>query len=376
MHMTHASVTLYCTEGSADKQYMVTIVPAGDLFHVVCFNGRRGGPQKAQPKTKEPLSLVEAEKLYARIVAEKKRGGYTPDESGVPYALTEKAGEVSGWLPALLSAVEAVDVDRYMRDDAWAASEKYDGERRAVEIGPEELRGMNKKGLYAHVPESWTHILAGLPKNTVIDGEHVVGDILYVFDVVKLAGKDMTGLGFEAREQALLSLERLIGTHANGAVVIVRTERGEAGKRALLKKVELSLGEGVVFRRLDGTYRPGEAASAASAVQIKYKIQESATCVVSCVSNTKRSVSVAVLDEAGAEVDIGNVTIPANKTVPKVGDVIEVRFVCKFEGGCLFQPFYLGQRTDQERADAQLRKILRVKRKSAATAEEEEAEEA
>jgi len=375
--MTHASITLYCTEGSADKQYTVTIAPAaGELFHVVCFNGRRGGSQKTQPKTQEPVTLAEAQKLYDQIVAKQKRKGYTPDESGVPYALTEKAGEVSGWLPALLSAIEAVDLERYMRDDAWVASEKFDGERRAVEIGADEMRGMNKKGLYTNIPESWTHILAGLPKDTIIDGEHVLGDILYVFDVVRLAGKDMTGLGFEAREQALLSLERMIGQHKDGAVVIVRTERGEARKRALLKDLDSAKGEGMVFRRIDGTYRPGEAASAASAVLIKFKIKESATCIVRAVSNTKRSVGVAVLDESGVEIDIGNVTIPANKDVPKVGDVIEVQFLYKFEGGCLFQPFYLGLRTDQDREDAQLRKILRVKRKSAVTVDEEEAEEA
>lgn len=100
------------------------------------------------------------------------------------------------------------------------------------------------------------------------------------------------------------------------------------------------------------------------------------TCIVSSQSNTKRSVGLSLLDADEGEVGVGNVTIPANKSVPSVGDIVEVRFLYKYEGGSLFQPVFLGPRVDQERADALLRKIVRVKRKSAALAGEEEAEEA
>ena len=43
----------------------------------------------------------------------------------------------------------------------------------------------------------------------------------------------------------------------------------------------------------------------------------------------------------------GNVTIPTNHPIPKPGEVIEVRFLYAFpESGVLYQPVYLGQRSD------------------------------
>ena len=43
----------------------------------------------------------------------------------------------------------------------------------------------------------------------------------------------------------------------------------------------------------------------------------------------------------------GNVTIPANQPVPQPGDVVEIRYLYAFpESGVLFQPVYLGLRTD------------------------------
>ncbi len=245
--------------------------------------------------------------------------------------------------------------------------------RGAVEITADGPRGINRKGLYVNLPASWTHILAGLPKDTILDGEQV-GRVLYAFDIVRLDGRDLSGLGFDERERLLLSIEPLLAQHKDGAVTIVRAERGEARKRALLSDVKNARGEGVVFRRKDGAYRPGEASSVDSAVLIKFKFKESATCIVSSVSNKKRSVGLSLLDADGGEVGVGNVTIPANKDVPNVGDIVEVRFLYKFESGSLFQPVFLGPRVDQDRADALLRKIVRVKRKSAVALEPEDAE--
>jgi len=47
-------------------------------------------------------------------------------------------------------------------------------------------------------------------------------------------------------------------------------------------------------------------------------------------------------------VDIGNVTIPVNRNVPKTGAVIEVRYLYAFKGGALYQPQYLGERDDTD----------------------------
>jgi bifunctional non-homologous end joining protein LigD len=43
----------------------------------------------------------------------------------------------------------------------------------------------------------------------------------------------------------------------------------------------------------------------------------------------------------------GNVTIPTNQDIPRDGQVVEVRYLYAFEeSGCLYQPVYLGVRSD------------------------------
>jgi len=43
----------------------------------------------------------------------------------------------------------------------------------------------------------------------------------------------------------------------------------------------------------------------------------------------------------------GNVTIPPNHRVPGVGTIVEIRYLYAFrESGCLYQPTYLGPRSD------------------------------
>jgi hypothetical protein len=60
-------------------------------------------------------------------------------------------------------------------------------------------------------------------------------------------------------------------------------------------------------------------------------------------------VAVSVYDNSGdisVPVPVGNVTIPANQPVPKVGQVLEVRYLYAYKGGSLFQPTSLGVRDD------------------------------
>jgi len=360
--MSYGTKTLYFTEGSSDKEYRISVVAAGgDLFHVLCQNGRRGSPLKDQPKTKTPVTLAEAEAIALGVEKEKKRKGYTEAESGMAYALTEKAGDVSGWLPCLPTPITPENVPAYVADDDYAAQQKMDGERRGVEITRDGVRGMNRKGMYVNIPQPWVETLARLAPDTIIDGEHV-GDTLYVFDVVKYGGRDLSKVPFAARAASLEPFAALFV--ADEFVKFVPTVRGTEAKRELLASVEAEGGEGIVLRNIRGTYRPGALPNAESADLLKFKFQETASAIVTGVHPTKRSVSLALLDAAGAEIDVGNVTIPANHAIPAVGAIADVRFLYLYEGGSFFQPVYLGVRADQTREDALLSKIVRIKRKS------------
>ena len=60
----------------------------------------------------------------------------------------------------------------------------------------------------------------------------------------------------------------------------------------------------------------------------------------------KRSVGLEVLNAEGHTQYVGNVTVPPNYQIPKVGMLVEIRYLYCFRDGCLFQPVYLGIRDD------------------------------
>jgi len=67
--------------------------------------------------------------------------------------------------------------------------------------------------------------------------------------------------------------------------------------------------------------------------------------------NDKRSVRLALVDDRDKGVSVGNLTIPPNHPIPRVGDVVEVRYLYCHVGGSLYQPTYLGVRDDVEPAE-------------------------
>ena len=101
--------------------------------------------------------------------------------------------------------------------------------------------------------------------------------------------------------------------------------------------------EGVVFKRHAAPYTPGRPASGGD--QLKLKFTATASCIVAKANGTKRSVALMLLD-GRKRVAVGNVTVPANKPIPKAGSVIEVRYLYAYPAGSLFQPVCLGQRDD------------------------------
>ena len=69
--------------------------------------------------------------------------------------------------------------------------------------------------------------------------------------------------------------------------------------------------------------------------------------------NVQRSVSLTLLDST-MRIGVGNVTIPPNQPLPEKGQVVEVRYLYAYEGGSLYQPTYLGVRTDLNDEDCSL----------------------
>ncbi|GET39996.1 WGR domain-containing protein [Microseira wollei] len=69
--------TLHYQEGTSDKVYEVDLCQTGENRYVVNFcYGRRGANLKEGVKTTQAVPLAEAEKVFAKLVAEKTKKGY------------------------------------------------------------------------------------------------------------------------------------------------------------------------------------------------------------------------------------------------------------------------------------------------------------
>ena|ERR1700677_495939 len=331
-------ITLYFRQGSSDKIYQAAI-EAKDGGYVVNFAyGRRGTTLQTGTKTQAPVDYAAAMGIYDKLIKEKTAKGYTPGEDGTPYQHTDKQQEATGIHCQLLNAVEESDIPRLIRDPAFWLQEKHDGRRLLVQKHDGAVTGINKLGLSVAVPETIEAASKAFAQDFIIDGE-AVGDVLHVFDLLSIDGKLVTARPYTDRN---LHLINLLSSCQQRHIRLVETTFMPKQKQVLFDQLKAANREGVVFKHLSAPYTPGRPAS--GGMQFKFKFHETASCIVGRV-NGKRSVSLKLFDGTDL-VSIGNVTIPANKQIPKPDDVVEVRYLYAYRGGSLLQPVYLGSRDD------------------------------
>ena len=368
------TASLSCQEGSADKVYQASLRAVDDLWVVEFAYGKRSSSLKTGTKTQEPVDYKTAKSVFDKLIKSKLSGGYVSDVGATAYTRAEGGAEDSGMRPQLPIALEEADVAKLMRDESWWLQRKYDGENRMIQVRSGQVRGINRKGYFVDLPQDWKDYLSVLP-DCLIAGEHC-GSLFHAFDLLERDGSDLRGLNFQARFSAL---QRLIGvtfkwfegTEEEGQAcrdetavrfrIVEAHSRGELKQKAF-EKLKLDGCEGVVFKSVYDTFETGK-----SLASRKFKFVESCTCIVLSL-NTQRSVQIGCLDLDGSMVNLGSVTIPANHEVPAVDDLAEVRYLYRFENGCLEQPCYLGVRNDIDRSDAGIWQISRIKAKATSVA--------
>ena len=335
------STTLYYREGSSDKVYQASIEPQGEGFVVNFAYGRRGTTFQTGTKTQVPVDHDSAARIFLKLVSDKKAKGYTEGPDGTPYQHTAKEDRVTGILPQLLNSIDEAQVQRFIDDPGYCAQEKYDGRRILIQKVGEEVAGINRRGLAVGLPETILGSAKAIRGDFIIDGE-CVGDHFYAFDILQ-------GPGFELRpqsyQQRLVALINLLALARQTVIRFAQTAFAPPQKRDLLNWLRRENKEGIVFKQLDAPYTPGRPNSGGP--QLKHKFYATCSAVVSRL-NEKRSVELRLLNCKGW-VPVGNVTIPANFEIPKVGQVVEVRFLYAYrESNALYQPVYLGLRQDVE----------------------------
>lgn len=350
------SNALYFKEGASDKEYIVNLIQKDDGWVCDFAYGRRGKALKTGTKTKEPVSWEQANKEYEKLVKSKTSKGYTQAESGIKYVGTALESQNSGLVPSLPTAMKDSDLEAYMGDNRYVMQEKQDGENRMLMIKGKKVIGSNRRGLITAVREDWD--IKDIPlseKRYVFCGEDL-GDTYAVFDIIEINGTDITAKSMEERYEILTNLI----PQPPKWMKIVKTATGEDAKRAMFKKIEKNQGEGVVFKLAEASYEEGRTKNL-----MKYKIQESATFIVTRI-NEQRSVALGLYNDAEIIENLGNVTIPQNQGIPEIGDLVEVGYMYRFDNGALEQPKYKGKRTDLGQMKPKTSQIQRCKRKMAA----------
>jgi bifunctional non-homologous end joining protein LigD len=341
--------TLYYREGNSDKVYRVELAPQ-DAGYVVRFAyGRRGSTLTAGTKTPQPVSLVEAERVFRQLVQSKTAKGYTPGQDGTPYTATDTAERSTGITPQLLNPVD--DPGPFVVSDAYCAQPKHDGRRMLIRKHGPLITGINRRGLVCGVPLSIQEAAKCFESDYLLDGEGV-GDRLHAFDLLELDGTDLRQRPYRERLADLLNL--LAGAQQRH-ILFVETRFGSAAKRELVTRLAQERAEGVVFKKVDAPHTPGRPSSGGS--QFKHKFVETASAIVLSVHPKRRSVALGLYD-GDHLVEAGNVAIPADQPVPSAGSIIEVRYLYAMPGSnALFQPVCLGIRDDLSPADCTLAQL-------------------
>jgi bifunctional non-homologous end joining protein LigD len=340
---TSDRVTLYYREGSSDKVYQAAIEPMGDEFVVNFAYGRRGSTLTTGTKTSLPVPYDTAKKIFTKLVNEKKAKGYTEGDNGTPYQHTDK--QASGILPQLLNPIDGADAYLLLRDDNYCAQEKFDGRHLLIRKQDDHIEGINKKGLLVGLPETVSNDIRILPGSFIPDGESI-GDDYHAFDLLEWNGENLRPLPYRKRLERLVSL--LLSTANHPHVRFVETAFTTHRKTKLWERLRRENREGIVFKRLDAPYTPGKPNSGGP--QLKFKFVATLSAIVAKV-NVQRSVEISLF-KGRSLISCGNVTITANHGIPKVGTVVEVRYLYAFrESHALHQPVYLGPRDDVEASE-------------------------
>ncbi len=290
-----------------------------------------------------PVPYDQAKRVYDRLISEKTAKGYTPGEDGTPFQHTDREQQVTGILPQLLNAIGDDQVPRYVKDPDFVSQEKFDGKRILIRKEGAAIDGINRRGLMCGIPSVLINEVREIPGDFVIDGESI-GEVFWAFDILCLHGSDIRSQPYRDR---LFALNQIISGEL-GFLKLADTAATTEEKLALLERMRSENREGVVFKRLDAPYTPGRPNFGGT--QFKYKLYATASFIVG-KPNEKRSVMLNLL-RGKSLVPAGSVTIPPNHQVPRAGDVVEVRYLYAFrESGVIYQPVYLGPRTDIDPAN-------------------------
>jgi bifunctional non-homologous end joining protein LigD len=224
---------------------------------------RTASPAPRPTKTaRAPRRAAETRKTKTKSKTKAKSKGRTSDGAPLP-----------DFIPPSLATLRT----EAPSDPGWVHEIKFDGYRIQARLDHGDVRLLTRKGLdwvkkFPNVAAAVAKLSAG---TALIDGEIVVteadghssfsalqaalkdgrqdGFIYYVFDLLHIDGRDLTGLPLVERKA---ELQRLLGSKAKGGAIVYSEHFAEDGAVILQHACEMHL-EGIVSKRADAPYRSG-----------------------------------------------------------------------------------------------------------------------
>lgn len=244
-------------------------------------------------------------------------------------------------LVQLLTPIDEAAALILVADGNWWMQEKHDGRRLLVRKVPGSRPiGINRLGEFRTLPSEVADAIDDLivEGGFLLDGE-LVDKRFYAFDLLEFGGVDLRSRAYGDRFDALAVLLSVVGN----SVQLSETFAGKRDKSEAMIRFLSEQREGVVFKRHDAIYEPGRL-PVTSSVACKLKFHKTASFLVTKHLGP-RSVAIS-LHNNGEWQEIGRVAIYANQVMPKIGDVVEVRFLYIHQSGRLCQPRLLNVRDD------------------------------
>jgi len=244
------------------------------------------------------------------------------------------------------------------------AEEKFDGVRVFLfKSGDKLVMSTKQAGVYTpkSAPLAFSRMteLTHAPNRMILDGEYVAREAksVYFFDVLRVDDRDITPKPLRERKKILHEI--LKGSDMEVRYKMARTmDAITAYRDEVVKRGR----EGIVVKNPESSY--GQPNS-----WLKLKRFDTVDCFVTGIvdtpelrsTGTARSWSVAVYDDGGQVVELGNVGSTVERVDPrqvKKGSVIEVRFQEVTRDNKLRAPFILRIRHDKTPDECLLSQIL------------------
>ena len=256
----------------------------------------------------------------------------------------------SDYMPQLLDEITADEIDQYIHDDRYCAQQKFDGHRKIIKVDNNIVSIFNKKGKSTsssqQIETDALKISQLSPfKSFIIDGEEC-NDGYHIFDILMLNGTDLRNNSYHRFDEHFG--ENWLDDLGINSILPVYTAFTTNEKLNLYDNLHDENKEGIIFKLIDGIHHPGYHPD-----HVKFKWYATASVIVTH-HNEKASVGIAAYGTP--LIPIGNVTTLGH-TKPPIGSIIEVKYLYAYPGGSLYQPTYLGIRTDQYPQDCTTNKL-------------------